>query len=52
MSPNGQAGDRKVKIPDNIYTVILGVACGVVAATAIFVLIQCYRLYGAVFTIS
>ncbi len=51
MSPNGQAQGKKLKIPDNLYTVILAVACGAVVATAAFVLIECYRQYGVIFTI-
>ena len=50
MSPNGQAPGRKVKAADNIYTVILAVACGAVAAVAVFALIQCYRQYGVIFS--
>ena len=50
MSPNGRMPGKKVKVPDNIYTVLLLAACLVVAVTAVFVLIQCYRQYGTIFS--
>ncbi len=51
MSPNGQPqGKKKIKAPDNIYTAMLAVACGASIAVAVFVLIQCYRHYGVVFS--
>lgn len=50
MSPDGQVQVKQVKIPDNIYTVILGVACGAVVAVTVFVLIECYGQYGVIFT--
>ncbi len=50
MSPDGQIQVKQVNIPDNIYTVILAVACGAVVAVAVFVLIECYRQYGVIFT--
>ena len=50
MSPNGRMPGKKIKIPDNIYTAILALACCAVVATAIFVLVQCYRQYGTIFS--
>ena len=50
MSPNGQTRGKKVKIPDNLYTAILALACGAVLATAVFVLCQCYKQYGTIFS--
>jgi hypothetical protein len=41
---------KRMKIPDNIYTVMLALACCAVLATAVFVLIQCYRQYGTIFS--
>ena len=51
MSPNGQAQGKKMKVPDNLYTVVLAVACGAVIAVAAFVLFQCHSQYGTVFTL-
>jgi len=49
MSPNEQAQGKNVKVPDNIYTVILAVATCAVAAVAAFVLFMCYKQYGTIF---
>ncbi len=52
MSPIGQSRGKKMDgAPDNIYTVILVVAFGVVVTTAAFVAYQCYTQYGAIFTL-
>jgi len=47
MSPSRQPASKKVKIPANLYTVILAVAFAVVTAAAVFVMVQCYRQYGS-----
>jgi len=49
MSPNGQTRGKKTAIADNLYTVILGIAFGVVLATAVFVAYMCYAQYGTIF---
>ena len=49
MSPNGQAQGKKVKVPDNIYTVFLAVATVAVVAVAAFVLFMCYKQYDKIF---
>lgn len=46
MSPNGQAQGGKVKIPDNVYTVILAVATCTVLAVAVYVAVVCSKQYG------
>jgi len=51
MSPDGQTRGKKVKIPDNIYTVVLAAACALVLTAAVFVAIMCYRRYDTFFTI-
>jgi len=48
MSPAGQSRGRRVVVPDNLYTVILAVACGAVLATLIFVAYMCYSQYGTI----
>ena len=35
----------KVKVPSNLYTALLALACGAVAATAGFVAFKCYSVY-------
>ena len=40
MSPNGQARGKKVKVPDNLYTIILAFAFCAVLTTAVFVAIK------------
>ncbi len=47
MSPNKQ----KVAASNNLYTVILALAFGVVAATAAFIAHNCYSQYGTFFKI-
>lgn len=51
MSPDGQTLSRKFLAPDNLYTVILAVAVGVVLATIVFVTYKCYIQYGTIFKI-
>ena len=52
MSPKAQSrGKNRVSIPDNLYTAILAIAFGVVAATAGFVAYMCQTQYGTIFTI-
>jgi len=52
MSPKGQSrGKTKVGIPDNLYTAVLAIAFGVVAATAGFVVYMCQTQYGTIFSI-
>lgn len=51
MSPKGQTVGRKINVPDNLYTVILGIACGLVLATAVFVAYMCYVEYETIFKI-
>jgi hypothetical protein len=40
MSPNGQARGKRVKVPDNLYTIILALAFCAVLTTAVFVAIK------------
>jgi hypothetical protein len=49
MSPLPQPHGTKPAIPNNLYTVILAMACGVVLATAAYVAFACYTQYGAIF---
>jgi hypothetical protein len=51
MSPDGQIRGGKPAASDNLYTVILALACAVVLATAAFVGYKCYFQYGTIFTI-
>lgn len=51
MSPNGQIRGAKIAVPDNLYTVLLGVAFAVVVATAGFVAYMCYSQYQTFFKI-
>jgi hypothetical protein len=51
MSPNGQIRGQKVTVPNNLYTVLLGVAFAVVVATAGFVAYMCYSQYQTLFKI-
>ena len=46
MSPNGQTQGSNVKIPNNVYTVVLAVAMCAVVAVAVFVAVVCYMQYG------
>jgi len=50
MSPSGQTPGKGIGIPDNIYTVILAIAFGVVVASAAFTAYMCYSQYEAIFT--
>ena len=50
MSPNGQTRGKSIGIADNIYTVILAIACGVVVASVVFTAYMCYSQYEAIFT--
>lgn len=52
MSPIGQSRAKNTNsIPDNLYTVILAIAFGIVLATAIFVAYKCNAQYETLFTI-
>jgi hypothetical protein len=51
MSPNGRNRGTNVKAPNNLYTVILALAFGVVLATAAFVAYKSYTEHGAVFKV-
>ena len=51
MSPGVQICGPKVSAPDNIYTVILALAFGIVLATAAFVAYKCQVQYGTIFQI-
>ena len=42
----------KVKAANNLYTALLALACGVVAATAGFVAYKCWFDYGTLFKIT
>jgi len=46
MSPKGP----KPAVPNNLYTIILGLAFAAVLATAVFVAFRCYSQYGTVFS--
>lgn len=52
MSPAPKTRGKKITAPDNLYTVILAVAFGVVLATAIFVAYQCYTQYETIFKVQ
>lgn len=41
----------KVKAASNLYTALLALACGAVAATAGFVAFKCYFVYGTLLKI-
>jgi hypothetical protein len=51
MSPDGQDRGGKVTAPSNLYTVILALALGAVAASAAFVAYICYSQYSTIFKI-
>lgn len=51
MSPMPQPRGGKISPPSNLYTAILAVAFGVVAATAAYVTFACYSYYGTIFTL-
>ena len=48
MSP--KVSGRRIAAGNNLYTVILAMAVGVVVATAVFVAYKCYFQYGTVFS--
>jgi len=52
MSPNGSARGKKITPPNNLYTVILAVAFGLVFAAAVLVAVMCYSQYGTIFSIG
>jgi hypothetical protein len=52
MSPDGPNISGKIKIPDNLYTIILALAALSVLATALLVTYKCYMQYGTIFGIS
>ncbi|HUT29129.1 MAG TPA: hypothetical protein VMX13_04990 [Sedimentisphaerales bacterium] len=52
MSPGGRNQGGRVAATDNLYTVVLALAFGVVLATAVFVTYKCYRQYGSVLKVS
>ncbi len=49
MSPNRQNRAGKTVASNNLYTVILILAFGIVLATAAFVAYKCYFQYGTIF---
>jgi len=49
MSPNRQNRTGKIIASNNLYTVILILAFGIVLATAAFVAYKCYFQYGTIF---
>jgi len=51
MSPNGQLPGRKVVPANNIFTLLLAVACGLVLAATLVVAYMCYIQYGTIFKI-
>ena len=51
MNSEGQIRSAKVKAPNNIYTIMLGLAFLVVMATVFFVAYKNYSQYGTWFTI-
>ncbi len=51
MSPDGQTRGGKPAASNNLYTVILALALGVVLATAALVTYKCYSQYGTIFTV-
>jgi len=51
MSPDGQIRGGKPVVPNNLYTVILGLAFCVVLATVALVAYKCYYQYGTILKI-
>ncbi len=51
MSPDGQSRGGKAIASNNIYTVVLALAFGIVLATAVFVAYKCYFQYETIFKI-
>ncbi len=52
MSPIMQTQDKRVSVPDNLYTVVLAIAFCVVLATAALVAYLCYTQYETIFKIA
>jgi hypothetical protein len=51
MSPITPSGEKKIYVPDNLYTALLAAAFFVVLAAAGLVTFLCYTQYGTLFTI-
>jgi len=51
MSPDVRNRGGKITASDNLYTVILALAFGIVLATAAFVAYKCYFQYETIFKI-
>ncbi len=51
MSPNIQTREKKFQVPDNVYTVILGLAFFIVLASVALVTYKCYTQYNTIFSI-
>lgn len=51
MNPDGQSRGGKISVSNNLYTIILALAFGVVLATAAFVVYKCYIQYDTIFKI-
>lgn len=49
MSPEGQIRGGKIIPVNNLYTVVLALAFGIVLATAALVAYKCYFQYGTLF---
>ena len=49
MSPQGQTRSGNVAASNNLYTVILALALGIVLATTVFVAYKCYVQYDTIF---
>ena len=51
MSPNIQTREKKIHVPDNLYTVILALAFCIVLASAALVTYKCFTQYNTIFKI-
>ena len=51
MSPNIQTREKKFHVPDNVYTVILGLAFFIVLSSLALVTYKCYTQYNTIFGI-
>ncbi len=51
MSPNERTTGQKIIARDNLYTVLLVAAVGLVMIAAVFVAYKCYCQYGTIFKI-
>ena len=51
MSPNGQSRGGKILEGDNLYTIVLAVALGLVLVVTLFVAYKCYSQYDTIFKI-